>query len=153
MSTRYKILILLLYLLPVTFKGNIQVKAQTLRHYFDDAETRYIGFAASGQFWARHSSLNPGSLVGGNLQSDAWDLSVRRYRMKLYGQWSPKTEFVLTLGNNNISQVNKNGGSPKLLDAYATFNWKKSLSFGAGKKCLDRFIQICGTFHQQRVRH
>ncbi len=111
----------------------MNVSAQSLRHYFDDTETRYLGFALSGQFWARHTALNPGSVIKESQQTEAWDLSVRRYRMKLYGQWSPKNEFVLTLGNNNINQVSKTSGSPKVLDAYTTFNWKKSLSFGMGK--------------------
>ena len=109
------------------------LNAQAIRHYFDDTETRYVGFAASGQVWGRYTRLNPGSVVNGREQESAYDLTIRRYRMKIYGQYSSKIAYTLSFGNNNLNAAKKEHGAPKLLDAYATFNWNKSISVGMGK--------------------
>ncbi len=107
--------------------------AQKIIKDFNEDKTKFIGFAGSGQFWGRFAQLNPGSTVNGEQKDALWDLSIRRYRFKLYGQLDDKTLFTFTFGNNNIGSSTKSNTSPKILDAYIQYQWTEYLGFGVGK--------------------
>ncbi|MEM7110545.1 MAG: hypothetical protein AAF519_20115 [Bacteroidota bacterium] len=118
-------IVLLLVLLPSISFG------QTLKRTFNDSEDQYVGLSGFTQFWTRYAQLNPGSTIDGQLRNEAFDLSVRRYRITLYGALNAKTRFNVTLGNNNVG--NNLESEPKLLDAYIHYQWKSWLGVGTGK--------------------
>ncbi|MEM6524568.1 MAG: hypothetical protein AAGF85_18505 [Bacteroidota bacterium] len=104
---------------------------QTIKRTFNNSEDQFIGLSGFAQFWTRYSHLNPGSTIDGQIQSEAFDLSIRRYRIKFYGAINSKTRFNLTIGNNNVG--NNLQSQPKLLDAYVHYQWKNWIGVGTGK--------------------
>ncbi|MEQ8878286.1 MAG: hypothetical protein RLQ12_01570 [Cyclobacteriaceae bacterium] len=79
-----------------------------------DAEK--IKFSGSIQLWMRYTDLNPGSSIGNQEFNDAFDISLRRYRLGLQGQFNERISYNFTLGNNNLSRYQIDQ-SPKVLDA------------------------------------
>jgi hypothetical protein len=102
--------------------------------YLDDEKSRHLRFSAWFQVWLRHTELNPGSTVSSEgVRSDVTDLSIRRFRL---GVWGPVTErlFVFTqLGLNNLNYLSERGVSIDLLDAYAEYEFSPNHYVGGGK--------------------
>lgn len=107
--------------------------SQKIKYTLNHDKASYVGFAASGQFWTRYVDLNPGSTIDEAITTDFWDISMRRYRLKVYGQWNEQTSFVMSFGNNNVRPTNRTNEYPKLLDAYITYKFSDAFSVGAGK--------------------
>ncbi|MEM1406643.1 MAG: hypothetical protein AAGG59_07705 [Bacteroidota bacterium] len=118
----------LLLLLVLTSSAAL---GQSIKRVFNENEDQYLGVSASTQFWARYAQLNPGSTIDGKRKDEVVDLSIRRYRINLYGSLDSKTKFNLSIGNNNVGSSLES--QPKLLDAYLHYQWKSWLGFGGGK--------------------
>lgn len=106
--------------------------AQAIRYNFDSTQQRYIGLSGYGQFWLRRTDLNPGSIVNGKERPSFTDISIRRLRLKLYGQLTNNLGIVLQVGQNNLNTNNKESEF-KILDAYTHYKFARWLNVGLGK--------------------
>ncbi|WP_040396880.1 porin, partial [Cesiribacter andamanensis] len=102
----------------------------------DSGQQTRTGLQLGGslQFWLRHTSLNPGSLVDGEPAASSLDLSIRRYRLRLSGTAGEQLRYTLELGNNDVSHATAAASLPRLLDAYVDYQLSSKLAFGAGKQ-------------------
>jgi hypothetical protein len=111
-----------------------QIFAQpnTIRYYSEKTNETFIGFSSSLQIWTRYTDLNPGSTINGESKNNAFEISIRRYRMQMYAQISAKTSFTFQIGNNDIN-YNTPVNAPKILDAHVDHKFSKAFAFGIGK--------------------
>jgi hypothetical protein len=133
MANKLQTMVKAVILFNLFFFVCVVTKAQeTIRYYREKSKDTYIGFSGTLQVWARYTDLNPGSTINGDSKTTAFDISVRRYRMQMYGQLAANTRFTFQVGNNNLN-YNTSSGSPKILDAYIDHQFHKSFAMGIGK--------------------
>jgi len=91
-----------------------------------------IKWNLSGQIWLRYSDLNDGSEINGEPTASYTDVSIRRLRIPISSQVSPKIFLYSIIGGNNYNMRNtemKIG----ILDLYAEYSFAKYLEVGIGK--------------------
>ncbi len=114
--------------------SRVNVYAQrALRHSFGKKEQLTIGMKGGMQVWLRHLETNPGTLSNDKEASVINDASIRRYRLKFYGEWDKRTRVTVQFGNNNFRFHPKNHTTPVLLDAYIEYEVHRAFAFGLGK--------------------
>jgi hypothetical protein len=86
----------------------------------------------TAQIWMRHSELNEGSLVNNEVTNNYFDVSVRRLRIPVTSQLTPKLFFYSILGGNNYNFKSKNFPIT-VLDLYVEYAFNKSFEVGVGK--------------------
>ena len=91
-----------------------------------------VRFSGAIQLWMRYTDLNPGSSIGSQEFNDAFDISLRRYRLGLQGQLNKKLQYNLSLGNNNLSRYQIDQ-APKVLDAYVSYHFSDQFIITGGK--------------------
>ncbi|ALJ06223.1 hypothetical protein APS56_14245 [Pseudalgibacter alginicilyticus] len=84
------------------------------------------------QIWLRYSDLNDGSLVNGEPTSELSDISIRRLRIPISSQVTPKIYMYSVLGGNNYNYQNKEFNID-ILDLYVEYTFGKFLEVGFGK--------------------
>ncbi|MFT3846520.1 MAG: hypothetical protein QM725_15790 [Lacibacter sp.] len=85
----------------------------------DDKGQKFIRFITWHQIWASYTNNNPGTLdINGNVQKSNADISIRRSRVLIQAQISPRFMIVSHFGINNQSFVN--GGSAGTLGTGAS---------------------------------
>ncbi|MEP2026994.1 MAG: hypothetical protein ABJH98_06985 [Reichenbachiella sp.] len=89
-------------------------------------------FFAAGQFWFRHTKLNPGSQVDGIDETSITDLSIRRFRMGLNGDVTERLFVKIQVGLNNMNYLTRISGI-SLLDLLVVYKLDKRLHLGLGK--------------------
>lgn len=120
-----------IFALLCTLGSYAQPKHKPLKMEF--GEGRYVEFMAFVQFWGRITQNNPGSLVNQVPEDATYDISIRRYRIKMDGQPSKHMYFALQIGQNNINYITRVTPSVSLLDAYAEFRPLRAFNIGLGK--------------------
>ncbi len=119
----------------------------------DEKGQKFIRFITWHQVWLTHTMNNPGTLdINGEVQQSSTDIAIRRSRVLIHSQISPRFIILTHFGinnqsfvnggstavnnYNNISTVASNGGKrPQLYihDAYTEFAVKPvKLHLGAG---------------------
>lgn len=91
-----------------------------------------IKWNLQGQIWLRYADLNEGSLVNGEATSNYADVSIRRLRIPISSQVTPKIFLYSMIGGNNYNIKNtelKLG----ILDLYVEYSFAKYLEVGMGK--------------------
>jgi hypothetical protein len=106
----------------------------------DESGNKYVRFLLWNQFWVRSTQNNPGSTdIAGNPSDNTFDIGLRRSRMLMYAQVSPRFLILTHFGINN--QTFRNGGisgdtgkKPQLFmhDAWAEFKVADELYVGTG---------------------
>jgi hypothetical protein len=91
-----------------------------------------INWNVNAQVWLRYSDLNEGSLVNGEATNSFTDVSIRRLRIPISSQITPKIYAYVGLGGNNYNFKEKTFAL-KVLDIYAEYRFNKSLEIGFGK--------------------
>lgn len=84
------------------------------------------------QMWMRYSDLNEGSLIQNEPTSEFYDISIRRLRIPIYSQVTPKIFVYAILGGNNFNFKTKDI-SLEVLDLYAEYSFAKYFEVGLGK--------------------
>lgn len=84
------------------------------------------------QFWMRYSDLNEGSFIQGEPTSEFYDISIRRLRIPIYSQLTPKIFLYAILGGNNFN-FKKKDISLEILDLYAEYAFAEFFEVGFGK--------------------
>ena len=91
-----------------------------------------IKWNVTSQIWLRYSDLNAGSLVNGEATNSFTDISIRRLRIPISSQITPKIYAYVGLGGNNYNFKEK-AFALKVLDVYAEYRIHKWLEIGLGK--------------------
>lgn len=68
-------------------------------------DKQYIQFTFLAQVWARFNQNNPGTLMNDQARSNSLDIGLRRVRMQVIGNVSPKFFFYTQIGLNNFNAV------------------------------------------------
>ncbi len=104
-----------------------------LRFDINKEEKTYAAFYIRTTSWARYSQLNPGSTIYGEPVSDYVDFSIRRFRMGVNAQLTPKLYTSLMLGGNNVNLHTSKSFLIHILDAYTEYSFSKAFELGVGK--------------------
>jgi len=124
----------LLVLLPVV--GHSQFPARLkdgLKTYLTPDSTTYLKLNFVTQVWVRFNENNPGSTVNGQLESNTYDVGLRRTRVVLSGQLTDRVFFFVQFGQNNIGYLSPRKTGAFFHDVageYALVKKKLSLGFG-----------------------
>ena len=86
----------------------------------------------TSQFWLRYSELNEGSVIHGEPTSEFLDISIRRLRIPVSSQISPKLYVYAIFGGNNYNFKGKDFPI-EVLDLYAEYSFAKYFEIGLGK--------------------
>jgi hypothetical protein len=116
----------------------------------NDSGTNYIKMGILNQSWLRFNQNNPETLVNGQKQDESVDFGLRRTRLTLFGQISPRATFFFQVGQNNFNRFSNYSGNRKnvmfIHDAVGELKLSKSneLKLGTGLTIangLSRFSQ------------
>lgn len=91
-----------------------------------------IKWNVRAQIWLRYSDLNEGSTINGELTSSYTDVSIRRLRIPVTSQITPKLYFYSIFGGNNYNFKASNFPL-RVLDMYMEYAFSKKLEVGFGK--------------------
>ena len=118
-----------------------------LRLYLNKDSTSFIRLLMWSQIWTRWQQQNPGtSIAGNNNVPETWDIGIRRSRILLHGQLTPRLLVFWIIGANNQTFNTGGGGlltgpdgvtdgkrqSVFVHDAWTEFKASRAVSFGAG---------------------
>ncbi len=118
-----------------------------LRLYLNKDSTSFIRLLMWSQIWTRWQQHNPNTAINNNGNTtETWDLGIRRSRILLHGQLSPRLLVFWIIGANNQTFVNGGGGlltgpdgvtdgkrqSVFVHDAWTEFKVSRELFVGAG---------------------
>lgn len=84
------------------------------------------------QIWARYSQLNPGTTINGEATSDYVDVSIRRLRIPVSSQLTPKIYVSAMFGGNNFNHQSKTFPL-NVLDLYLEYKFDEKIEVGIGK--------------------
>ncbi|WP_203257985.1 porin [Hyunsoonleella ulvae] len=91
-----------------------------------------IKWNVTAQIWMRYSDLNEGSLIQEEPTSDFFDISIRRLRIPVSSQVTPKIFLYAIFGGNNFN-FKKKDLPLEVLDLYAEYTFGKYFEVGVGK--------------------
>lgn len=91
-----------------------------------------IKWGLTTQIWARYSDLNVGSTINGEATSNYTDVSIRRLRIPVSSQISPKVYVAAMFGGNNFNDKSKDFPL-YVLDLYLEYKFNKAIEVGLGK--------------------
>lgn len=91
-----------------------------------------IKWNITAQLWMRYSELNEGSFIQGEPTSEFYDISIRRLRIPITSQLTPKIYFYAILGGNNYN-FKKKDIPLEILDLYGEYSFSKAFEVGFGK--------------------
>ncbi|MBL7962856.1 MAG: porin [Flavobacteriales bacterium] len=110
---RLSILIVLLCFnaAPLTLLGQgSDIFKDGLRVRLNDQDDAFVRFLLWNQIWARYLETNPGTQVNGTPVNSMFDIGIRRARLLMYAQVSPRYRIIFHAGINN--QTFATGGVP-----------------------------------------
>jgi len=111
-----------------------------LYSYLQPDSSTYIRFNMVAQTWLRYNQNNPGSTVtgtglpaNGELQNNTTDVGIRRIRLIMSGQISPRVYFFVQFGQNSWNGLSARKAGSFFHDVTGEYAFiKKKLSIGAG---------------------
>ena len=104
-----------------------------LKTYLSPDSTTYLKLNFLAQNWIRLNESNPGTTVNGDLEPHTVDVGIRRLRLVLSGQLTPRLYVFLQFGQNNLSYLSARKAGSFFHDATADYALiKKHLSLGVG---------------------
>ncbi|MEO9571287.1 MAG: porin [Polaribacter sp.] len=115
------------FLVAIVLLSSIFVNAQEKTEFKPT-----IKWNVRAQIWMRYSELNEGSLINGESASGYSDVSIRRLRIPVTSQLTPKLYFYSIIGGNNYNFKSKNFPM-RILDLYAEYAFNEAFEIGIGK--------------------
>lgn len=91
-----------------------------------------IKWNMTSQIWLRYSDLNEGSLINNEPTNSFLDISIRRIRIPVSSQITPKIFLYSIFGGNNYNFKNKTF-QLEVLDFYVEYTFDKAFEVGLGK--------------------
>ena len=106
-----------------------------LRKNLNEEGTTYIKASLSSTFWARYYEANPNTTINGTEVSRSSDFSIRRLRIGLQAQLTPKLYVYGLFGGNNYNFISRKNDQDHIgiLDLYADYELLPELTLGIGK--------------------
>ena len=106
-----------------------------LRKNLNEEGTTYIKASLSSTFWARYYEANPNTTINGTEVSRSSDFSIRRLRIGLQAQLTPKLYVYGLFGGNNYNFISRKNDQDRIgiLDLYADYELLPELTLGIGK--------------------
>ena len=104
-----------------------------LRLNLDEKGKTYIKASLRGQFWARFTEMNPGTHIKSDTVQNGLDFSIRRIRLNIAAQLSPRVFVYVLMGHNNLNQKNTSGFPMHMLDYYVEYKVSDGLELGLGE--------------------
>lgn len=104
-----------------------------LKLNFDESGRTYLKANIATQIWTRYSEMNPGSTINNSEVRNTFEVSMRRLRIGISAQLTPKLLFVTSLGGNNLNYNTDKTFQFKILDLYTEYTFSNSLIIGMGK--------------------
>ena len=123
--------VLSIFLLLLPFLTSAQ--EERLRLNLDDQGDTYIKASLRGQFWARFTQMNPGTHIENDTLENGLDFSIRRIRLSIAAQLSPRVYVYMLMGNNNLNEKNESDFVMDILDYYAEYKVSEALEIGIGE--------------------
>ncbi len=108
-------------------------QSNKLKLNFDDTGETYVKASVRMQLWTRYFDSNPGTTINGENVNNVFDVSVRRLRMGISAQITPKLYVYSLFGGNNLNSVSEKNFQFKVLDLYAEYEFAKEFTLGFGK--------------------
>lgn len=108
-------------------------QSNKLKLNFDDTGETYVKASVRMQLWTRYFDTNPGTTINGENVDNVFDVSVRRLRMGVSAQLTPKLYVYSLFGGNNLNSVSEKTFQLKVLDLYAEYEFAKEFALGIGK--------------------
>ena len=128
-SLRQVIVLLLLLWAP----GQLSAQGPRLRLNLDDKGETYIRASLRGQFWARYTEMNPGTHIENDTLQNGLDFSIRRIRLNIAAQLTPRVYVYMLMGNNNLNERNEMDFTMDILDYYVEYKVSEALELGLGE--------------------
>lgn len=121
-------------------KKEIDHSYKPLTLKLDESGNKYIRFLTWHQFWVRSTQNNPNSVdITGQPSDNTFDIGLRRSRVLMFAQVSPRFLILTHFGINNQTFRNggitgANGKKPQLFmhDAWTEFKVADELYLGSG---------------------
>lgn len=121
-----------LFLLILTTNATI-AQSNKLKLNFDETGDTYVKASVRMQLWTRYFDTNPGTTINGENADNVFDVSVRRLRMGINAQLTPKLYVYSLFGGNNMNSVSEKDFQFKVLDLYAEYEFAKEFALGFGE--------------------
>ncbi len=140
----------LLFLCILTFSNQLMAQKNDLKFWFDEAKGTYFQVTFLNQTWVRFNESNSGTKLNGVEETSTFDIGLRRTRIQMFGQITPKAFMYFQFGQNNFNAVYSNNGNRKIApffhDALCEYKLSNAnqLKFGGGLTIangLSRFSQ------------
>jgi hypothetical protein len=91
-----------------------------------------IKWNLTSQIWLRYSDLNEGSMINNEVTNSFMDISIRRLRIPISSQVTPRIFIYSIFGGNNYNFKNKTFNL-EVLDLYVEYTFAKAFEVGIGK--------------------
>ena len=105
----------------------------TLKLNFDESGETYIKANVATQLWVRYTEMNPGSTINDVSVANTFEVSMRRLRIGVSAQLTPKFLIVTSFGGNNLNYNTDKSFQFKVLDLYTEYKFSDVLKVGMGK--------------------
>ena len=115
------------YLLTIVLFSSIICNGQDKKEF-----KPVIKWNMTSQIWLRYSDLNEGSLINNEPTNSFMDISIRRLRIPVSSQITPKIFLYSIFGGNNYNFKNKTFNL-EVLDLYLEYTFDKAFEVGIGK--------------------
>jgi hypothetical protein len=121
-----------LFVLILTTNAAV-AQSDKLKLNFDETGKTYVKASVRMQLWTRYFDTNPGTTINGENADNVFDVSVRRLRMGINAQLTPKLYVYSLFGGNNMNSVSEKDFQFKVLDLYAEYEFAKEFALGFGE--------------------
>jgi len=108
-------------------------QSNKLKLNFDETGETYVKASVRMQLWTRYFDTNPGTTINGENVANVFDVSVRRLRMGIEAQLTPKLYVYTLFGGNNINSLSEKDFQFEVLDLYAEYEFAKEFALGFGE--------------------
>ncbi len=100
---------------------------------WDFGDGQYIQLTFLNQVWLRNTQTNPGTTVFGDPEPNITDISLRRTRLCLFGQMTPRVYIYMQFGINNFNYISERKQGAFFHDAIVQYDAVPGkLSLGMG---------------------
>lgn len=90
------------------------LRGQEMRWNLGADSSRFVKLQIMGQFWARYSENNPGTMQQGEAAEETFDIGIRRARVQAFAQVTDRASIFLHYGFNNYNTNTAIGGNRRI---------------------------------------
>ena len=112
-------------------------QSNRLKLNLDETGKTYIKASLTMQLWARYMDTNPGTTINNEIANNVFDVSMRRLRMGVSAQLTPKLYVYILFGGNNLNSTSEKDFQFGVLDMYAEYEFTKEFALGFGESGWD----------------